>query len=167
MGLMRAPEQLSQILQPSMLRRLSETGIDRILDLERLLDRHRADQKSDPVEEELAIGRCVVQLERIHPRWAARTEHVISSADRADKQLGPAILVEKHQPWAVFARLGEQEIEHHGLTRSCGPDDGEIPKVAGVEVEVVGSSRRGFEQGERLPTVITLGLAGWKIVPAG
>ena len=161
-----AAEQLGEMAQPAMLDRLREIGVDRILDPRHLVDVGAAGEQRQPVDQELAVDRRVGQLERVEPGGLARPQHVVAAADRADEQLGAAVLVEEDDPRAELARLGEQEVQHHRLARARRADDGEIAEVALVEVEVIGPGGGGLEQGHRLAPVIAVGLAEREVVAA-
>src|SRR3546814_2014990 len=100
--------------------------IDRILDLRKLLDVGAACEERQPVDQELAICGILFEPERVEPRRRAGAQHVIASADRADEQLAAAVLVEEDDARIELARLREQEIERHGLSRTRRADDREI-----------------------------------------
>src|SRR3546814_1181875 len=80
---------------------------------------------------------CVFEPERVGPRRRAGAQHVIASADRADEQLAAAVLVEEDDARIELARLREQEIERHGLSRTRRADDREIAEITLVKVEEI------------------------------
>jgi len=115
----------------------------------------------------LPVDRIVVELERVEARGRPRPKQIVAPADRADEQFGAPVLVEEDDPGTEFARLGEQEVEHHRLAGAGRADDREIAEIALMEVEIIGPRRGGLEQGHRLAPMIALGLAEREIVPAG
>ena len=103
----------------------------------------------------------------LRPDGLAGPEHVVAAADRADEELGAAVLVEEDDSRMIFARLGEQEVQHHRLARARRADDGEIAEVALVEVEIIGAGGGGLEQRDRLAPMVHVGLAEREIVARG
>ena len=163
---MRTAEQLGEVAQPPVFGWLVEIRVDRVLDRSQIVDVRPAAQQRQPVDQELAVGCGVVELERIEARRRSRTQHVVAPADRADEDFGTAILVEENDARAELARLREQEVEHHGLARPRWPDDGEIAEVALVEIEEIRACSGCFEQCHRFAPVVPLRLAQCKIMPA-
>src|SRR3546814_8400167 len=83
--------------------------------------------------------------ERVEARGRAGAQHVIASADRADEQLAAAVLVEEDDARIELARLREQEIERHGLSRTRRADDREIAEITLVKVEEIRSEEHTSE----------------------
>ena len=89
-------KQLDQMPQPTVLEILREIGVDRVLDPLDIFEVGPACQLRDPVAQKLPIGGSVGDLQRIEARRRAGPQNVVAPADRADEQLGTAILVEEH-----------------------------------------------------------------------
>ena len=109
----------------------------------------------------------VGQLQRVETRRLARRQEIVAAARGADEHLGAPILVEEHDPRLEFARLGEQEVQHHRLAGAGGADDREIAEVAVVEVEEVGPDSGGLEQGHRIAPMIAADWPRRMVVQAG
>src|SRR3546814_17284705 len=80
-----------------MVRRLRKIGIDRVLDQRQFLNIGCAGKQREPVDQELAVGRAILKLERIESRRRAGPQHVVAPADRTDKELAAAVLVEEDE----------------------------------------------------------------------
>src|SRR3546814_13906227 len=128
MRAMPAAQQLDDMAQAAMVQWLRIVRIDRILDLRKLLDVGAACEERQPVDQELAICGIVFEPERVEPRRRAGAQHVIASADRADEQLAAAVLVEEDDARIELARLREQEIERHGLSRTRRSEERRVGK---------------------------------------
>src|SRR3546814_13048995 len=115
--------------------------------------------------QELAICGIVFEPERVEPRRRAGAQHVIASADRADEQLAAAVLVEEDDARIELARLREQEIERHGLSRTRRADDRDIAAITLVKVEDIRPCRGRLAQGERNAPMIALALVKFEIIP--
>src|SRR3546814_16733517 len=76
----------------------------------------------------------------------------------ADEQLAAAVLVEEDDARIELARLREQEIERHGLSRTRRADDREIAEITLVKVEEIRPCRGRLEQGDRIAPMIALAL---------
>src|SRR3546814_1758546 len=109
---------------------------------------------------------CVFEPERVGPRRRAGAHHGIASGDRAEEQLAAAVLVEEDDARIELARLREQEIERHGLSRTRRADDREIAEITLVKVEEIRPCRGRLEQGGRIAPMIALALAKCEIMPA-
>src|SRR3546814_16333387 len=68
----------------------------------------------------------------------------------ADEQLAAAVLVEEDDARIELARLREQAIERHGLSRTRRADDREIAEITLVKVEEIRPCRGRLEQGDRI-----------------
>src|SRR3546814_12100927 len=74
----------------------------------------------------------------------------ISAAAGLHEDLCAAILVDENLPCAGLLGLRHQEVEQHGLAAARGADDQRMAEIALVEVEEIGASGIGFEQGNRI-----------------
>src|SRR3546814_6953996 len=84
----------------------------------------------------------------------------------SDLQLAAAVLVEEDDARIELARLREQEIERHGLSRTRRADDREIAEITLVKVAEIRPCRGRLEQGDRIAPMIALALAKCEIMPA-
>ncbi|KIU01168.1 hypothetical protein QU38_02530, partial [Staphylococcus aureus] len=162
-----APEQLDEMAQPSLFARLAEIGVDRVPDLGKLVDVRAAGQQRHPIDQELAVGRIVLHLQRGETRSSAGAQQGVAPPDRAQEGLRTAILVEEDDARREFAALREQEVEHHRLARARGPDQGEVAEIAVVEVEVIGAGGGGLEQSHRVSPMVSRRLALRQVVAIG
>ena len=145
--------------------------IDRFGDPRRFFDGRRyavqRDQCRQPLSEEASIGGAIGQRQRVEPGRLAGPQRVVDAADCPQKDFSTAILVEKYDARRESARLGKQEAEHYCFARPGRADYSKVSKVAAVEIEEIGASRGGFEQGHRVaPEVVRL-LADRKVMCAG
>src|SRR3546814_2451716 len=81
----------------------------------------------------------------------------ISAAAGLHEDLCAAILVDENLPCAGLLGLRHQEVEQHGLAAARGADDQRMAEIALVEVEEIGASGIGFEQGNRIAPMIAGG----------
>src|SRR3546814_6811972 len=85
----------------------------------------------------------------------------------SDLQLAAAVLVEEDDARIELARLREQEIERHGLSRTRRADDREIAEITLVKVEEIRHCRGRLEQGDRIAPMIALALAKCELMQIG
>ena len=60
------------------------------------------------------------------------------AANGANEDFRAPILVEKEGTRIELLRLGNQEVQHHGFTRTRWTDQREVAQIAAVQVEEIG-----------------------------